>query len=714
MKLTVLIALLLVVLATSGLAQTQKSLDSTISDLQRHIQAREAIDHDKRTSADLRALNRRVLDDKRAELRLAVQTRIGQLQSYLRTLGPSATPEDRQSAETSLRRLLAISGGAPVSSSPAAAGNSTRPRVIGEPRTAPNVPVVISGNQTASPIRLDPVREGDTTIHGWSAPSVKEIVVEIRTREVRVQNSNGAVYSHTTQGKFQSALIAYRVFRLPSNASASDSWAFTVKLAWPLSAAQEIRAIPNGAPASATPWAQVSKPTNSVATNAPVAMPLPQAVLPASEQQRYNRAIQEVTDPSLAGYPPKPPVELNQCSMPGISRYYEVYLNWKGGGITPAQAKHSGPYCLKLRDANTMLYTYRFDVTEVGPAGSPLDILNDAITAIKNVPKSSPAAAAPPQNACEQLSVDVDNVKQAGTDLEEELASLLPAKSDGKAKSISLETTLAAWNRIPPKFDAFEAAVESLRQTLVAAGWNPNCKAIKDADDLILNYYRKARDAYLRLKALKLSSHVVAFFYEVDSGNDTKIDVSELYEGSPTEAATKTYRLTHGYTAITSSAGFMVTTLPARSYSSVTAPDPANPTTNQNVLGVDYGRGTRTALTALLNYNLPFASRNDFGLALSVGPVFDISNGKADTSRFGLFGGVGLRLSKWMYVTPGVHVGEFADFPQGYTRTGQVIPANSGTPAPVKRYTTRFAVAVTFKVKDLWTPAPAENNSGSK
>jgi hypothetical protein len=44
---------------------------------------------------------------------------------------------------------------------------------------------------------------------------------------------------------------------------------------------------------------------------------------------------------------------------------------------------------------------------------------------------------------------------------------------------------------------------------------------------------------------------------------------------------------------------------------------------------------------------------------------------------------------------------EFADFPQGFTQAGQVIPPNTGTPTATKRYTARFAFAITFKVKDL-------------
>jgi hypothetical protein len=163
---------------------------------------------------------------------------------------------------------------------------------------------------------------------------------------------------------------------------------------------------------------------------------------------------------------------------------------------------------------------------------------------------------------------------------------------------------------------------------------------------------------------------------------------------------------------LSSSAGFLLTTLPARSYSSATAPNPSDPTETQNVLKVDYGSGIRPALAVLLTGNLPQVNKRNYGLGVSAGPVFDIANGKADTSRFGFFGGISLRLTPWIFLTPGVHVGEFADFPPGFTHAGQVIPPNTGTPTGTKRYTARFAFALTFKLKDLGASTTTDQTKG--
>jgi hypothetical protein len=156
-----------------------------------------------------------------------------------------------------------------------------------------------------------------------------------------------------------------------------------------------------------------------------------------------------------------------------------------------------------------------------------------------------------------------------------------------------------------------------------------------------------------------------------------------------------------------------VTRLPARSYASATAPDPADPTKARNVLRVDNNDGLRTTLAALLTANAPWVNSRNLGLGVSAGPVFDISSGRADTSRFGFFGGLSLRVTPWAFLTPGFHFGEFADFPQGFTRPGQVIPDNTGTPTANKRYTARFAFGVTFKLKDLGSPLGGSSNAQS-
>ena len=227
-------------------------------------------------------------------------------------------------------------------------------------------------------------------------------------------------------------------------------------------------------------------------------------------------------------------------------------------------------------------------------------------------------------------------------------------------------------------------------------------KAVEDFYE-VLALYRTLEDRVRSVGPVKFSD-------DLDSTRGYDVVVQEFYNGRRTEADAKTYHVTAGYSIISSSAGFMLTQVPARSYSSVTAPNPADPTMVQNVLGVDFAGGRRLVLTALLHYNFPVFWRRQIGFGLAAGPVFDITGGKADTSRFGFFAGPSVRLSEWVYLTPGFHIGEFADFPVGYVPR-QVIPTGQGTPVPVKRYTTRFAFGITFKVKDLVGSSSSANTT---
>src|SRR5207249_6114304 len=67
---------------------------------------------------------------------------------------------------------------------------------------------------------------------------------------------------------------------------------------------------------------------------------------------------------------------------------------------------------------------------------------------------------------------------------------------------------------------------------------------------------------------------------------------------------------------------------------------------------------------------------------------------------FGFFTRLSAHLHHRIYFTPGFHFGQFADFPVGFGN-GSAVPANFGELTPVKRWTTRFGFAITFKTKDF-------------
>lgn len=654
-------------------ANAQNSLDSDIHNLQKQIQMWEVIVRENVKAPD-NALNLRRLENKRRELLEAVTAKIGQLTAA----GDTNSPRFREL--TAIRnRLLNVVG----------------------PTQKPYQP------QTAGvrAVTLDTIREGDIVVNGTSKASVSEVIVEVRsTGSTSTENSAAnSRYSHPTDSRPRTVMQSYRVVRSSARTRNDDIWRFAVKLSVPLTTNDEVRAIPNG-DLNAGSWMHPA--TRSGVGLSSIVNAAPAATLASeNERQRRQRAIQEPTVPGSAGYPSGDPVPTyHRCSLPTKKAARDVYLDWNDG-ISPSRAFHSGTYCVHVLHVNPILYTYRITGTDLPQTSqSPLDLLVAAVTAVKSIPQPPPPAVNAQPEPCDALAPKIEDVKQEAADLEDALAVINPKQKD-KTLHISRETTKNAFVAISAKFTDFERAVDRLRQTLANVPYAADCEAIKAANDLILDNYRASRQNFLNLQVRMNAPAEWATMMDVDSSAGKLIRVEELYIGERTEAAAKEYKLEPGYVVITSSAGFMITQLPARSYSAVTAPNPADPTTTQTVLSVDNGAGTRLALTALLNYNLPFAVQKDFGVALSVGPVFDISAGKADTSRFGLFGGVGLRLKQLMYITPGVHIGEFADFPQGFTRTGQVVPANFPTPTPVKRWSTRFALGITFKVKDLWTPS---------
>lgn len=142
------------------------------------------------------------------------------------------------------------------------------------------------------------------------------------------------------------------------------------------------------------------------------------------------------------------------------------------------------------------------------------------------------------------------------------------------------------------------------------------------------------------------------------------------------------------------------------------------PPTTVNKLAVQDNSNLQPLLIGLLNYDLPIPHLDNgaYGLQISSGPTFRIG-GANNVSSFGYFGGLSVHLWKRMFLTPGVHVGEFADFPLGFS-AGSTIPSGFGTLTPVRRWTARFAFAITYRTTSISTlgqknsspvPSPAQN-----
>jgi hypothetical protein len=206
----------------------------------------------------------------------------------------------------------------------------------------------------------------------------------------------------------------------------------------------------------------------------------------------------------------------------------------------------------------------------------------------------------------------------------------------------------------------------------------------------------------LRAQVQKLldKDHVVAFQASISPDYDYACTISEYYNQQPTKNGTLTLSIKPANTIITLSLGPLFSAIRNRTYSSVTTPN-ADSTGSSTVLGVQ-GNSFSTAIAALVNIRVPLQSlaRDKFGVDLAAGPVVRL-NSKSGTSSAGFFAGVSLRFYRYLFITPGIHIGEFADFPQGFNRVGQPLPPNFPTPTAVTRTTAKFGIAISFQTKDF-------------
>ena len=104
MKHRLAIVVTLLLLLSSGI-RAQESIDKTIERLKTEIARREAIAQEPTTPEEQKASNRINLEKARAALVDAVQAKIAALQKYLKTLGDSITPEERDAVSKGLDQL---------------------------------------------------------------------------------------------------------------------------------------------------------------------------------------------------------------------------------------------------------------------------------------------------------------------------------------------------------------------------------------------------------------------------------------------------------------------------------------------------------------------------------------------------------------------------------------------------------------------------------
>jgi hypothetical protein len=396
-----------------------------------------------------------------------------------------------------------------------------------------------------------------------------------------------------------------------------------------------------------------------------------------------------------------------------------ISLYFLSGTSDPNTISDSGPVCFQVHDFNDILYTPSFTLTETAPTGSAFDDLQAAIQKVTGLTVGAPsktaaAAEGEPRNCPKALSDAVTAAQGAAARFSTALAGIDPGKdSSGNVNLVDWHITRSNVQPVPGAYNDLEAAVSqviaALRlDTVNACSDNPteNAKqALEAAEAIVVDVYLPARTTFSDLQGHVNSNHIVPFTSQVHATSSYTVAVTANSPRGKVAGGTVTFSLAAGRKVLSTSGGFLVTEVPTPSYSSVTAPTGGTPAT-QNVLAVNNPSGASVGLTALVDVYLPNIHKlrlngSSWGLALSAGPTYNLANGKADSTKFGLFAGPSLHIRNQFFLTPGFNLAQYSTLPLGFTKAGQVIPPNTGTPTGILHWTTRFAFALTYKIKDF-------------
>jgi hypothetical protein len=377
----------------------------------------------------------------------------------------------------------------------------------------------------------------------------------------------------------------------------------------------------------------------------------------------------------------------------------EVAVDWAAKKITsqPSSTEKDSMATVRVDNVNDLMFTY-----SISYQLKPLQI-SDFDSIAKAFSVAGKAAAAESVSACDFS--DVLASQKALTDAESVLVNA-PGTNQGCSQSkpcdIALQRALDMWDTaVQPQIGAAQTALAAFTSACTSPTYQAGVKAAGDAIAAALAK-RNAAHSIVKDRAIELSPEAT-----------TTLEVDQLWMGTPTANGTYSVDLQPSNHRLTLSAGALFSEIQNRSYASESAPNAAG-TGTTNVLSIGGISKFSPTAVALLNYEIPFADWERFGFAISTGPVFRLG-GKSDTSSFGYFAGISVHLFHRFYFTPGFHLGQFADFPPGFSQVNQPVPGGISTPTPTSRWTLRFGFGLSYKAKDFSqyglsgsvTPAPA-------
>src|ERR1035438_1639749 len=367
-----------------------------------------------------------------------------------------------------------------------------------------------------------------------------------------------------------------------------------------------------------------------------------------------------------------------------------VTIDWSSPNPSPVGAPSNlyGPVTLsiKVTHVNDILYAY---AVNAAVSTAPTDDFANLQALLKPA-----AAAGGGVDPCAAFKTQLGNLEDA---IQKE-PNLNPTQSGSGYASISLGNSLAAWQKLAPlqsitkTMQTNPASCQATLDAQTPPAFTPVYNAIKTVDARANGPHETQPQTCVLAPGQQCSVTVYEYYIGLGQINPATPPAQLM---AATTSSGKTFTITPGSGILTLSAGFMATTLGARTYSSTAVPGPTSP-----VLTVQNNSRVRPAAVALFNYAIPWLDSYKVGLALSAGPVIAFGGGGANVSTLGFFTGVSAHLWHRLYISPGFHFGQFADFPAGYA-PGTPVPSSAGTPTATNRWTSRFAIGITFQTKDF-------------
>ena len=378
---------------------------------------------------------------------------------------------------------------------------------------------------------------------------------------------------------------------------------------------------------------------------------------------------------------------------PGFSQ--KVVIDYASGEILcPEYLGGSRAVAVRIDNLNDILYSYEVKVESSRLRNQGADDFSHLPSQFTPDTTKGAARKSRPPSCSTKLTTALAKFNAIKAEFDK-YTDLNPAKVGNKYVSIKLGRTITAWEKF---FGAQHAAIASVRSAVDHI--QSNCPPF--ANDDLTNW------SQLQEQLAKLLDWEAAVTrpHQMDGpttlmrpGVLYKFQVVERYKNSLTLDGSKQF-LCQVSSPLTLSAGTLISKLSAQSFRTVQVPkvDPETGLASGetfSALALDGGSAVSPHAMALLNYKIPVLRNKPYGFSVSSGPVFRLA-GATDASAVGYFGGISVNLWDRFFLTPGVHIGEFSDFPIGFTE-GSFVPPNFGTLSPTKRWTARFGIGITYR-----------------